>query len=87
MKVTNVKIYRREVQEGDTFLGTAQVVLEDCFVIYGIRLFDREGKRYILMPARKLKDNWVDICHPITTDMRNAMEKAVFEAYDKGEEA
>jgi DNA-binding cell septation regulator SpoVG len=35
------------------------------------------------MPSRKLKDKWLDICHPTTQELRKEIEKEIFEIYDK----
>ena len=81
MKVTDVKIFKRE--DGEAFLGSASVVLDDDFVIYGIRVYDKGGKRYILFPSRKVKDKWVNICHPINKECRKKIEEAIFKAFDE----
>jgi DNA-binding cell septation regulator SpoVG len=85
-KVSNIKIFKRRDEkksEDDYFLGTVSFLLFDSFLVHGARLFDKEGNRYVLMPSRKLKDKWLDICHPTTQELRKEIEKEIFEIYDK----
>lgn len=87
MKITTVKVFKRTDVGADSFLGTSSVVFDNAFVVYGIRMFEKEGKRYLLMPSKKLKENWVDICHPINSEMRKELEDAIFQEYDKEPES
>ena len=83
LNITDVKIFKKK-EEG-SYVGVATVIFENDFVVYGIRIYNNEGVKSISMPSKKIKDKWVNICHPINKDSRAALEKAIFEAYDAAE--
>jgi stage V sporulation protein G len=82
LTVTKVKIFRKRNSKDKNFLGTTSFVLNNSFVVYGARLYERDGNRYVLMPTRKYKGKYLDICHPMTNELRDDIEKKVFKAYD-----
>lgn len=66
----------------------ADVVFDDEFVIHGVGVVVKEGKRFVSMPSKvwKNKDGEEkrrDVCHPIVSENRIAIQKAVFAAYDR----
>jgi len=83
MKITDVKVFKREPEAGEAYLGSANIVFDEEFVVYGVRIYNKEGVKYIVMPSRKIKDKWVNVCHPINKECRKKIEDAVFEAYDQ----
>ena len=78
-------IYRRIA-----LLGYANIVINDCFTIKGIRILENEKTgRFVAMPARRLsreKRAYKDLCHPLNQEIRTLITKEIFEAYDKLEE-
>lgn len=84
MKVTNVKIFK--IKQRGALLGYANIIINNCFIIHGIKILEKEGKRFIAMPSRKVKnDNNVhlDWCHPINSETREKFVDAVLNAYDE----
>ena len=84
MKITDVKIFKAR-QRGPV-LAYANVILDNKFIIRGITLIEKGEKRYISMPARRLRDeerSYRDICHPLNSDVRNELTEKVFDAYDE----
>lgn len=84
MKITDVKIFKAK-QRGPV-LAYANVILDNKFIIRGITLIEKGEKRYVSMPARRLKDeerSYRDICHPLNSDVRNELTEKVFDAYDE----
>jgi len=84
MKITDVKIFKAK-QRGPV-LAYANVILDNKFIIRGITLIEKGEKRYISMPARRLRDeerSYRDICHPLNSDVRNELTEKVFDAYDE----
>ncbi|MCM1365464.1 MAG: SpoVG family protein [Faecalibacterium sp.] len=68
-------------------VGYADVVIDDAFVIHGIGIVEKDGKRYISMPSKTWKnkdgeDRRRDVCHPIVSSTRIEIQNAVFTAYD-----
>lgn len=84
MKITDVKIFKAR-QRGPV-LAYANVILDNKFIIRGITLIEKGNKRYISMPARRLRGeerSFRDICHPLNSDIRNELTQKVFAAYDE----
>ena len=84
MKITDVKIFKAK-QRGPV-LAYANVILDNKFIIRGITLIEKGEKRYVSMPARRLRDeerSYRDICHPLNSDVRNELTEKVFDAYDE----
>jgi stage V sporulation protein G len=68
----------------------ASIVIDDCFVIHDLRVVNGDKGLFVAMPSRKLPNgDFRDICHPINTDARNAIQQAVLDQFatDGGVEA
>jgi stage V sporulation protein G len=59
------------------------VTFDDCFVVHGIRVLEVNGKTFVTMPQTKRKEEFKDICHPITTKFRNYIATEVLKVYEK----
>jgi stage V sporulation protein G len=72
-------------EEGDPKLkGYASVVIDDCFIIHGIRIIEKEDGLIIAMPSRKnASGKFVDIAHPLNAETRKLFEDAIFEKYNE----
>lgn len=87
MKITEVKVRKFENRkENSRYLGTASVILDDCFVIKGIRIKECENGLRLAMPSRLGSDGEQhDMAHPINQETREMFEKAVLEEFEKAE--
>ena len=87
ISITEVKIYPvRKNQENDKRLKAyVTIVLESCFIIRDLKIIaGNDGKRFVSMPSRRSKfGTFRDIAHPLNSEMRTEIEKAVFEEYEK----
>lgn len=85
MKITNVKITQSQV-EGN-LKAYADVVIDNQFVIHGIRVIEAGGKTFIAMPQRIEYDKtnntkeFFDVCHPLNTKTREMMQETVLKSY------
>lgn len=58
------------------------LIIENCFVVEGLRVIDGQKGLFVSMPNRKIKDNkYKDICYPITAQERQNIIDVVIEAY------
>ena len=83
MDITNIKIYKAK-QRGPV-LAYANVILDNQFIIRGITLIDKDGKRFISMPSRRIRNgkrNFRDTAHPLNEEIREELTDAIFEAYE-----
>jgi len=84
IKITDIKIFK--IKQRGAFLGYANIVLNDGFIIRGIKLIEnKKGERFVAMPSRRLrgeKKSYRDLCHPVNQETRNNITEMIFEAYD-----
>lgn len=84
MEITNVKIYKAR-QRGPV-LAYANVILDKQFIIRGITLIEKDGKRFISMPSRRVRSgqrHFRDIAHPLNKEVREELTEAIFYAYEE----
>jgi stage V sporulation protein G len=64
-------------------VAIASIVIDDCFVVHDLRVVNGDKGLFVAMPSRKLPNgDFRDICHPINTDARNAIQAAVLEQFE-----
>lgn len=60
----------------------ASIVIDDCFVVHDLRVVNGDKGLFVAMPSRKLPNgDFRDICHPINTDSRTEIQRAVLEQF------
>ncbi len=68
----------------DKLKGFANVTFDDAFVIRGLKIISGAKGFFVSMPSRRRSNgSHQDIAHPINTDMREAIEQRVLEAYQE----
>ncbi len=81
MEITEIRLTMRNEDKLKAF---ANVTFDDAFVIRGMKVISGNKGLFISMPSRKRPDGtYQDIAHPVNTDMRRHLERAVLEAYEK----
>ena len=80
MNITDVQV---RLFHGDKVKADCRIVIDDVLAIHGIKVIQGPEKRYVSMPNRKIKDNYVDIVHPIKSELRNQIETEIFKEYDR----
>lgn len=59
------------------------VTLANVFCISGIKIMDGSKGLFVAMPsAKNKKDEWHDICYPITKEFRKVMSDSILKAFD-----
>ena len=59
------------------------VTLANVFCISGIKIMDGSKGLFVAMPsAKNKKDEWHDICHPITKEFRKVMNDSILNAFE-----
>lgn len=73
MKITKVYI---KIYENKDLRAFADVELDKCFMVKGVRVLEKDGDLYLSWPARPAKPgakdgkNYYDICFPTTKEFR-----------------
>ncbi len=79
MEITEVRITLRDEPKLKAF---ANITLDDCFVIRGLKIIEGANGFFISMPSRKGKDGtYRDIAHPINNETRERIEKVILDEY------
>lgn len=80
MKITKVEFYGTS---RDNFIRYAMIVLDNSVVVRGLKLIRRpDNSIMVAMPSRKkIDDSHEDIVHPVNTEARQLVERAVLSAW------
>lgn len=79
MEITEVRITLRDEPKLKAF---ANITLDDCFVIRGLKIIEGVNGYFISMPSRKGKDGtYRDIAHPINNETRERIESIILDEY------
>ncbi len=90
MEITEVKIKLKP--DRPPLKAFASITFDNCFVVHDLRVIQTEGKIFVAMPSKKVRDGnrlgvpYKDIVHPIKPEMRSLIEKAVLEKYKQAME-
>ncbi|QKS69639.1 septation regulator SpoVG [Paenalkalicoccus suaedae] len=80
MEVTDVRL-RRVSTEG-RMLAIASITIDEEFVVHDIRVIDGNNGMFVAMPSKRTPDGeFRDIAHPISSNTREKIQKAVLDAY------
>lgn len=82
MKVTNVRI--KLVNTDGRLKAVGSITINDSFVVHDVRVLEGEKGMFVAMPSKKMPNGMFrDIAHPINTETRTMIDKAVLEAYEE----
>lgn len=86
MQITDVRV--RKVVSQNRMKAIASVTFDDVFVVHDIKVIESDKGLFIAMPSRKTPNGeFKDIAHPINTETRESIQKAIIEKYNEEEEA
>ena len=82
MEITDVRV--RKINTEGRMKAIVSITLDDEFVIHDVRVVEGNNGLFVAMPSRKTRDGeFRDIAHPINSETRERMQKAVLEAYER----
>ena len=82
MNITDIRM--RLMNKDTKMRAVASVTLDNEFVIHDIKVIEGEKGWFIAMPSRKSADGeYRDIAHPIKSDVRDELQKAILDEYKK----
>ena len=84
MELTKISIKLKQKEEEPNLLASAQITLNDAFVVHGIKIVKDKEKLIVKMPYRNSKTgSEEEIVRPKTRTFRNYISKSILEAYQK----
>ena len=82
MNITDVRI--RKISAEGKMKAIVSVTFENQFVVHDIKVIEGQNGLFIAMPSRKTQDGeFKDIAHPINTETREQIQKAILDEYEK----
>ena len=82
MQITDVKV--RKLFEESPMKAIVSVTFDGQLAVHDIKVIYARDKYFIVMPSRKNPDEtYRDIVHPIDSQFRATLEKAVIDAYNQ----
>lgn len=86
MQITDIRV--RRVDKDGKMKAIVSITLDQEFVIHDIKVIEGEKGLFIAMPSRKTANGeYCDVAHPINTETRTAMSRAILERYQEEIEA
>ena len=82
MNITDVRV--RKVAKEGKMKAVVSITIDDLFVVHDIKVIEGQNGLFIAMPSRKAPDGeFKDIAHPINTETREQIQKAILDEYEK----
>lgn len=82
MLITEVRAKR--VNGDNRLVGIAAITIDECFVVHELRIIEGKNGLFVAMPSRKMPNGeFKDVAHPINTETRSIIERAVLDAFEK----
>ncbi len=78
MEITEIRV---RLANERTVKAYVNIVFDDCFIVKGLKII-RARKLFVAMPSNKRGESFMDVAYPITKEMRDIMEEAIFNAYE-----
>ena len=80
--ITDIRIFPINNKKSNC-CAMVSVTLANVFCISGIKIMDGSKGLFVAMPsAKNKKDEWQDICHPITKEFRKVLSDSILNAFD-----
>jgi len=82
INITNVNIAK--IEGNMRVKGIASITIDDSFVVHNIKIIETQSGLYVTMPSRRTPaGEFKDIAHPINSETREIIQKAVLNEYEK----
>ena len=81
MEITEIRVFPVEEEKLKAFVS---VVFDDCFIVSDIKIINGNNGLFLSMPSKKGKSGkFRDIAHPLNSEMRGRMERAIIAEYQR----
>lgn len=80
--ITDIRIFPINNKKSNC-CAMVSITLANVFCISGIKIMDGSKGLFVAMPsAKNKKDEWHDICYPITKEFHKVMSDSILNAFD-----
>lgn len=84
MEITDVRI--RKIDGQTRLRAVVSITIDDAFAVHELRVIEGKEGLFVAMPSREASDGtFRDLAHPINTETRALIEKAVLDKYNSFE--
>lgn len=84
MEITDVRI--RKIDGQTRLRAVVSITIDDAFAVHELRVIEGKEGLFVAMPSREASDGtFRDLAHPINTETRALIEKAVLDKYNAAE--
>ena len=81
MEITEVRVFPVSEEKLKAYVT---ITLDHCFVVRDLKVIHGNSGLFVAMPAKRRKDGtFKDIAHPLNSETRERMEKAILAEYDR----
>ncbi len=82
MNITDIRI--KKIPTEGKMRAVVSVTFDNAFVVHDIKIIEGQDKLFTAMPSRRTPENeFKDIAHPINSEMRELLEKAIITKYEE----
>jgi stage V sporulation protein G len=81
MDITEVRVFPVDEEKLKAYVT---ITLDHCFVVRDLKVIHGNTGLFIAMPAKRRKDGtFKDIAHPLNSETRDRMERAILAEYER----
>jgi stage V sporulation protein G len=81
MEITDIRI--RRVESEGNLKAYVTLTFDNCFVVHNLKVVTGKAGMFVAMPSRRTRNGeFKDIVHPINSEFRNVLQKAILNAYN-----
>ncbi|MBA7545075.1 putative septation protein SpoVG [subsurface metagenome] len=82
VEITDVRL--RKIETEGKLRAYVSVTFDDSFVVHDLRVIDGTKGMFVAMPSKRLPNgDHKDIAHPINTEIREKIQNAVLDVYNR----
>lgn len=81
MDITDIRI--RRIETMGKLKAVVSVTFDDMFAVHDMKIIEGQSGYFIAMPSRRTPNGeYKDIAHPINSDARSMLQKAILEKFE-----
>ena len=82
MEITDVRL--RKIETEGKLRAYVSITFDDSFVVHDLRVIDGNKGMFVAMPSKRLPNgDHKDIAHPINTEIREKIQNAVLDVFNR----